>query len=260
QKADQLGMAPVAVARQAHRLPCRTGFRQLRGARNTALGIETNRDGLAPGRAGRGAKDTAGQRGGCRGLDQAKPGQRQHGGGQEFTDHCAASPFALTQISRTSARMNITMSGEMPSRWFPVTSVTVAISSGARNAVALPDSAYSPKASVARSGVVWRTIIVRLADCSAPPAPPISAPQRKNSASGRCEPSGRGRPMICWRLMPVMRMQTPIRTSVQMMITGLGPQRRSARPPIQLITAAETALTTPKTPARNTGQPSTVPA
>ena len=42
--------------------------------------------------------------------------------------------------------------------------------------------------------------------------------------------------------------------------TGLGPQRRSARPPIQQITAADSALMTPNTPDQITGQPSTVPA
>jgi hypothetical protein len=49
----------------------------------------------------------------------------------------------------------------------------------------LPDSANRPKASVARSGVVWRTIIVRLAACSVPPAAPISAPQEEQPGPRR---------------------------------------------------------------------------
>ena len=39
--------------------------------------------------------------------------------------------------------------------------------------------------------MVWRTIKVRLAACSAPPAPPNSAPHRKNTRSGLYALSGK---------------------------------------------------------------------
>ena len=58
----------------------------------------------------------------------------------------------------------------------PLTAVAKAMSAGEMKEATFPESAKRPKASVARSGVVWRTIMVREAACSAPPAAPINAP------------------------------------------------------------------------------------
>ena len=69
------------------------------------------------------------------------------------------------------------MIGEIPSRALPVIVVAMVMSVGAMKLVTLPDRANRPKASVARSGVVWRKTMVRLAACNGPPAAPIKPPQ-----------------------------------------------------------------------------------
>ena len=46
EKVDGCGMAPVAVARQAHGLPCGPGFRQFDRARDAALGVTAEGCGL----------------------------------------------------------------------------------------------------------------------------------------------------------------------------------------------------------------------
>ena len=59
---------------------------------------------------------------------------------------------------------NKKINGETPIVALPDSVVTSAINAGAMKAVARPDNPYRPKLWVARSGSVWRTIIVRLAD------------------------------------------------------------------------------------------------
>ena len=56
-------------------------------------------------------------------------------------DHFAKSPSRFTHANRINPMMKSPTTGVMPKRWLPVTSLAIAINAGARNEVALPDSA-----------------------------------------------------------------------------------------------------------------------
>ena len=124
QELDELRVAPVAVARQPHRLPGRAGFGQLDVARGAAARIAAKGRRRPAIRGAERAEDVLGQRIGRR-------RNRQHGhrrGGEDgfqVADHCPGSPSGLTHLSSASDRRNITISGDMPMRWLPVAAVTV---------------------------------------------------------------------------------------------------------------------------------------
>jgi hypothetical protein len=71
--------------------------------------------------------------------------------------------------------------------------------------------------------VVWRTIIVRLAACTVPPAAPISAPQAKKIWSAMPEAGSIGIPNRLSRSIPTITRQTRISTTMEKAITGFGP-------------------------------------
>jgi hypothetical protein len=173
QKGDHLGMAEVAAPAEAHDLPAWARFRHGDHAGPAAPGIAANRHWrLCGGRFGR-AEQTVGQLfcSGGRGKGDA---QQEN---QDTTHSVSPSPFGLTQSSRIRPRANRRIKGVIPQGWLPVSAVTRAIDSGAMKDVAVPASAYRPKASVMRAGSAWTTIMVRLEACKAPPAAPISAPR-----------------------------------------------------------------------------------
>ena len=155
---DQLWVAPIAVARQTHGLPCGAGFGQLFPTSKTSLGIgpigsraltggkafgpkQVLRDHIAAratgGSDGRQhfafATDVTtsptGPKGQCESCTNQKACQ----------DHLAKSPSRLTHANRMRPMRNRNITGDIPICALPLMVVTIAISSGAMNAVARPD-------------------------------------------------------------------------------------------------------------------------
>ncbi len=135
---DQLRVGPVAVPRQAHRLPGRAAFRQLHHPGAAALGIGADRLRLLLRRDAFGAEEILGQGRGASGAGKGEQRRKQKSGAG---DH-ALSPYGFTHLSRIMPIRKRLINGiAMPIRCEPVIVVKSAMEKGAMNAVALPDSA-----------------------------------------------------------------------------------------------------------------------
>lgn len=79
----------------------------------------------------------------------------------------------------------------------------------------------------------------------------------KKATSGSFDPGTSGSPKKRSRDMAVMTTQTAARAMTMATITGFGPKRKSARPPTQVATMADSAPMMPNTPTLVTDQFST---
>ena len=135
---DHFGMRPVAVARQAHGLPCWSRLRQLLGPGKAAFGIAAigcrrlrRGETLGPEKAfgldaaQRAARRADGRQGDFLTADVSlssvapaggeRKGQR-HGGEGAKQRHVAKSPLGLTHANRINPMMKSPTTGVMPSR------------------------------------------------------------------------------------------------------------------------------------------------
>src|SRR6056297_264201 len=143
-------MAPVAVAAQAHRLPCRPGLGKGDTPGEAPLGIAAEGGGRmlraalarsekVPGLdAAHGGGDALARH--DRGLGPCPRTAREHERGErDETSQALRSPSGRTQCSRKRPIAKSPMMGATPRRALSVRVVTSPISAGARNAVARPE-------------------------------------------------------------------------------------------------------------------------